>query len=165
MITDAKYLVITDSNFKHAESMDIPPNWEIHVFPGAKLAHASKLISSAITHVNTTDVIISVGINNRTCQYAGSTQKDILSIKNISVKRDLKCHFLGISYSRSLPPVECRNLADLNKGASNMFKHGYIQPLSKVGLDPNDSYRIHYNRDTLNLILENIKVHLANYLN
>ena len=143
-------LVIADSNFRE---MGIGiQNWEVHVFPGAKLSHAYDILKTIPERHNLKKLIIQVGINNRALDWS-INEKEFNKVFAQSQKLGLDTHYLGISIPPRIKEKEKDMLRTINAFALAKFgEKNFIQPLDpkEVSVSPYDFYLIHYDRETLN---------------
>jgi hypothetical protein len=153
-----KTIVLADSNFRLATQL--PADWEIHVYPGANMTNIYKLIKSTHIPESVKILIIAVGINNRTWAPASAT---IEFNKLFSATEKLNCatHFVGISIPPALNERERSNLNFINKYVEQKCIKNYIKPLNdhEVSVSPNDSFKIHYDQNTINKICTKITRH------
>lgn len=155
---NTEVLIIADSNMRTVSGL--PSNWEVQVFPGASLGHASQIIRKLQEPVNIKSIVVSMGINSRDWTQ-DLIEKHISAIGSASSVKKIRCHFIGVSIPSELKPSERSTLAFLNKKAQEKFKGDYIQPLnsSTVSVSPTDIYGIHYTQSTVDRIIEKIKNH------
>lgn len=149
-------IVIADSNLKRA--VTLPGNWEVHVFPGMKLEHATRMVNQLNNQVTRLKhVVISVGINNRACAY--TTNNIELGKLNSALGRGPYAgHFLGVSIPPTLSRSETENLRGINSAASNKFLGRFIAPLpsQQVSVIPTDVTGIHYDDETVKKICDKL---------
>jgi len=151
------HLVISDSNMRHVT--DIPPNWAVHVFPGARFNHAADIVKSLPAANRLENLILSVGINNRNWA-TNSVTPDFNKLVLAAERTKVPTHFVGISCPPQIPDKEKSGIYNINKMALKKFSTSrFIQPTTKVSVDPSDQYLIHYDQGTLNTIFSNIKNH------
>lgn len=160
MMDNVTTLIVTDSNFRHAEGLQIPVNWEIQVFPGAKIGHVTKLLDDATLRPSLRQIVVAVGINNRAWAWKSSAEYEIAKLNTaFNRRRGIKHFFLGVS-AKDLDQRTMNNIRDLNQGARDRFQGRFIKPL------PTDQVTvtadsIHYDVHTVAKLIESIKAHLA----
>ena len=157
----AKIVIIADSNFRLCSCDD--KDYEIHVFPGANLSHANKILDTAVFSPATQDVIIAIGINNRSWNFNASTMPDIRKVANQAEKIKPRLHFLGVSVAALENPEDGDNIKRLNAEMHERFGRRFIKPLpsSLVSIVPTDPYGIHHDKNTVNRILNSIRNHIS----
>ena len=74
----------------------------------------------------------------------------------------LNRYILGIAIPPTILSTEQDNLANINKHAHLKYGEKYIHPitLNMVDIEPNDRFRIHYTRETVDRIVKSIRSHL-----
>ena len=153
-----KTIVLADSNFRLATQL--PADWEIHVYPGANITNIHKLIKSTPIPETLKTLIIAVGINNKAWAPASTT---IEINKLFSVTERLHCatHYVGVSIPSGLNEREKNNINFINKYAEQKCIKNFIKPLNdhEVSVSPNDSFKIHYDQNTINKICTKITRH------
>ena len=146
-------LIIADSNLRRAGNLR--SEMELHVFPGSKLHHITRILNSAVINSNVKNILIAVGINNKSSNpYTCSA--DLTNIVDVCKNLNRTCHFLGVSH-RDLPVRERINIDELNQMASKLLKTGYIPPLStqQVVISAGDRrHRIHHDDNTVSKIIQ-----------
>jgi hypothetical protein len=155
---DTQILIIGDSNLQRAHEHAIPDDWEIHSIPGTTLQHIKKILENTTIHENIKHIILAAGINDR--KNLTKHQIDQLAeTKNFIENKNITTHFLGVSYSATLPLRQQENLTYLNNEALVLFGETYIQPLRPTQtLTIADN--IHHEFETTQRILSSIRKHL-----
>jgi hypothetical protein len=153
-------VVIADSNFRLAT--ELPADWEVHVYPGMQLNHLHNLIESSKLrgYRNLKNIIVSVGINNRSWSFT-SVLVDINKVYVSLQKTGRTAHFVGISTPPGLLDVEKDTIRKINEQAKHRFGQFYIPALApnEVSVSPTDKYKIHYDYDTVAKICREILNH------
>lgn len=156
-----KFLIIGDSNMKNARP---PPDFEIHAFKGATLYHGRAilfdLLRSANNFPNLQAIILAFGINNRDTNLDTSLYhlNQILFTSTgdyCAGVQKIQIFFSGIAFADSLNATQKANLEQINNEARKSFKGNFIPQLepSLVKIAPKDPYGIHYDKITLDRIL------------
>lgn len=148
-------VVLADSNFRPASNIEIPGNFDIHVFPGCDLYHTLNILKQTVipTHVKT--ITLAIGINNRnnTMNDLSGVCYEILDfIKNRLTH--ITVYFLGVSTNR-----DYQGVIAINDWAQRTFKDQFIPPLlwEEVHTNPSrDGQDIHYTQETFDLIMHKI---------
>ena len=153
---NTKVVILGDSNMRLARNL--PNGWEAHVYPGAHLNNMATIIQKMEKPDSLTTVVVAAGINNRTWQ-VDNIRHDIYKVSNVASNRNLTCHFVGVSIPPKITEDEKSHLRSLNKIASERFRHRYINSVSEVSVSPTDRYKIHYDQNTVDQIIGNIKTH------
>jgi hypothetical protein len=150
-------LILGDSNMKLARN--IPDDWEIHAYPGAYLSHAAILLQTKDLPESIKNIVVAVGVNNRSWKYTVSTKPDLTRVGTRAKALGGRVHFLGISTS-GLPSFQDTNIKQLNTDARSSFGRNYIHPLptEQVIIAPSDP--IHHDQSTVDRIIDSIKCHL-----
>ena len=145
-------IVIADSQFRRVKN--IPDNWEVHAFPGIRLATAEKVVPK-LTGNNLKNIVVHVGINNKGCQWEGSAQGDANKLLASLNRTGCKIFFCGVSIPDSASTKERDVLIEINKHARKRLSANFIAPL------PSDQVSVahdnhHYEPNTVDKIFENI---------
>jgi hypothetical protein len=159
LTNDAHTLILADSNMRGASS--VKTGYELHVYPGCKLHHAEHMIKSAVINSSVRNIVIAVGINNRS-DPAHTLTATLQSIIDTCKNLRTTCHFLGVSTDGSLPPRENNNVDGLNRMARDLFRSAaYVRPLasSAVSISLNDKFHIHHTTQTVDAIIDTIYKH------
>lgn len=156
---DTKVLVLTDSNFKYLPEDDIPPNWQVDIFPGASFSTLANVITklppNKIEHL-----VTSVGINNRKADFKKTTYREAGRVSEACATLTAQVHAVGISYSSDLQQSEQDNVSQINQRLRHIFASRYIKPLKPEDtITPEDD--IHYNTETTKTIWKNIIEHVS----
>ena len=146
-------VVIADSNLKLYRN--IPQDWEIHVFPGAKFHHITNIIKTMPSDTNIKNVIVHVGINHRAEPWE-FTIHNLNRLINLTKRKTYATHFVGISIPNTKRPN--KEITQMNRINNHLqttvgTKH-YITPLDtkQVCVSPSDTSLIHYNQTTVDKI-------------
>jgi hypothetical protein len=153
---EVRILVIGDSNLRGVAS--VPPSWEIHVLPGARIGHVLGACTQLLNrkpHALKT-VFVQVGVNHRDDTSPPFQQMNILAEK-LSAS-GIEAAFVGVSYDSKLPGRQRMQLDELNLAAKNCFKI-YVPPLHPrdVMIQRGDRYGIHYDLNTVCRIMANVE--------
>lgn len=150
-------LIIADSQFRLAR--EIPADWEIHVFPGANLCHASG-IAQKLPPKKIPNIVAHVGINNRGCAWENSAHTDLGKFLSNLAKATPNPAFCGIAIPEGFPPKEKTLLRQINDHARIRSKCQYVEPVptDQVSVSPDG---LHYKQETVDKILDNIKLFLS----
>jgi len=150
-----RVLIIADSNMRSMTSL--PPDWEAHVFPGARFGNMINALEQSLrgSHPNLEHIIIQVGINHRGDREVPTTQ--LKSLLRVIHTIGASATYVGISYAYDLPGKYRMNLDALNDTARGLFDN-YIKPLHPrdVTLRTTDKQLIHHDDQTVNRILQSI---------
>lgn len=157
----ARVVIVADSNFRLCQCLD--SDYEVHVFPGANLSHASRILNSAVFSDTTQHVVIAIGINHRDWEFDVSTMPELRKTTNQADKMTQKVHFLGVSVA-TLPTARgMDNTRKLNAAAKEKFGRHFIAPIppGQVSINPGDSYGIHHDAETVGRIFSSIVKHVS----
>ena len=154
-------VILADSNFRYWQPED--ESYEAHVFPGAHLSHAIRMLETAKLPDTVRNLIICVGINNRDWELT-STAIDLRKLATAAEKLKQKVYFLGVSSPRLPDRNENDNIIRLNHDARERFGGRFIPPLpqDEVRIRRGDSYGIHHDDETVRRVFSSIiaAVHL-----
>lgn len=152
---DTRHLVISDSNFKHLNSDDIPPGFQLESFPGANFINALNLIKD-LPAGQLDCLIISIGINHKDDDFTSRTlpaMELFLETCGDKTKKELAVVCISINPRFRLPLKDNLNL--INRKLRELCFNSYISPLPDheiiTGRDG-----VHYTRETQLMILQNI---------
>ena len=167
-----KVAIIGDSNINRMQyTSEELTSVVLHSFPGAKLADHSKLFPRGKTQDTPSQVIINLGINDRSLRKTSLKDqlgKLIKSATTYFPKSDI--YIAQVNYSKKLNTEECENLKHLNMLiAQTCHSHKnekvkFIPALSQnetFTTDKRDKTYIHWSENTANMILK----HWCIYLN
>jgi hypothetical protein len=162
-------VVLGDSNVRCAP--EVPPDWEIHSYPGARLAHVADILRPLRAQASTGPfldrLIIAVGINDRGASKPTHIFDEMKKAKSAAEKIARHVSFLGISLSRpddrlgGLDAQERAKVQYINSTAARLFKN-YIKPLheNEVNIRTNDPQGLHHTPATVGKIIKSIRLHL-----
>lgn len=153
---DTRHLIISDSNFKHLNSDDIPSGFQLESFSGANFINALKLIED-LPAGQLDNLIISIGINHKDDDFTSRTlpAMDLLleacgdKIKNLPVSA--VCISINPRFRQSLKD----NLNLINRKLREICFNSYISPLPDHEIIT-DRDGVHYTRETQLMILQKI---------
>jgi hypothetical protein len=152
-------LILSDSLLRPV--IQIPDKVELHIFSGATLSHATKLLTTLKVSDNLKNIVISMGINNREDSIDAGPRVELNNLTKIKLG-NVKLFFLGISIPSLLKESESTNLTDINFVASlSCFKNSlYIPPLPTSQVQTRSSYDFHYDNETVEVVFNLIMTHL-----
>ena len=150
---DTRVLIIADSNLRSLASL--PPNWEAHVFPGARFGNVINALEQSLGGIHPTlkRIIIQVGVNHRGDREIPTRQlKSLVEVIHASGGCAI---YVGVSYAYDMPGKYRMNIDALNSAARDLFD-GYIKPLHPrdVTLRASDKHLIHHDDQTVGRILQ-----------
>ena len=167
-----KVAIIGDSNINRIQNTpEELTSIEMHSFPGAKLADHVKLFPRGKTQKTPSQVIISLGINDRNLRkitLEDQLKKLIKSATEYFPKSDV--YIAQVNFSSKLKTEQCENLKYLNRLITQTcYSHKnekvkFIPALSQnepFTTDKTDTSHIHWSEKTANRILK----HWSLYLN
>jgi len=154
--THADTLIIADSNLRFIETDQLPDRWQLAVLPGAKLEHMPGVLSK-IQHGRLTNIILAVGINNRTESSEGPTLDITHPIQTQLVNKAKHAFTVGISISDKLHPKEHAKCLQINKVLANLKGVTYINPQRPEETETLPGFHnMHHNKCTVNKIWSSI---------
>jgi len=150
-------VLLTDSNFRLANDIPIPEDWEIHVYPGNSFLNTANLLKTADIPNCVKNIVLAVGINHRGWSFCKSVRTDWN--KMLAQTNSLKpaIHFLGVS---TASPNE--TIKTINEEGKKRFGGKFIPalPEAQVTISPTDPFKIHHDKVTVEKIINSIKIHL-----
>ncbi len=152
-------VVIADSNGRKWEN--IPVNWVVHAFSGAKLNDAVDLLESYQIPTQIQNIVLALGINNREAPSDDIT-RCITKLNDFRQRKTLTVKFLMVPQHPNFTPEQANNIAHLNRTARDLFGTDFIvcPPRQQIQpLMPGDT--AHYTKVTADRIIELIKPHMA----
>lgn len=157
---DKPILMISDSQMRHATGF--PGNVELIVGGGMNLQHVYTLLGNSDLHKldKVQDIVVHVGINNRTWQTTSNYSE--VSKLFVNLKKTKKAyHIVGVSIPPNLSPEHEERLHHLNQELRRKVqKEGghFIEPLptEQVRVSLSDPYGIHYDTATLRRLCDMI---------
>jgi len=155
-------LIIGDSNL--SQWTDIPHDWMVECLPGAKINHIQNILQKHTLPSSLNQLIISIGINNRTDTTANN-DKYLRQLHNTTKTLPVDTHFLAPSHTFALPAHQQITLKNLHDTAHRLYRNNYIPPLchQQTYISKTDIHKIHYTQDTCNLLIQTVTDHL-NYM-
>lgn len=159
--SDTDTIIIGDANMQLANNL--PQTWEAHAFPGADLNNTALIIGRLEPSKNLKNVIIAVGLSNRTWQPI-NIKHEMNKVASAVTKKKLKGYFQGVTIPATLTEPETTSLKELNCLAAKKFVRAYIHPPMQVSASPIKTINsiktdIIYNQDTVNKIIDQIRKH------
>ena len=157
------HVILADSNFRfHRVKHE---DYEVHVFPGANLSHACAILKNFEIPHTVQNVIICVGMNNRSWKYHVSTAPDLRKLVAATKKFWQKSYFLGVSMPRLMNQEESDNVARLNEDARGRFGDRFIPPLpqDQVRMATGDKYGIHHDEETVRKVFQSIDDEISSF--
>jgi hypothetical protein len=155
-------LIISDSQFRHISNL--PSNWEVQAYSGARVQNISLLLSNLSfnnedNNVNT--ILLHVGINNRSEPWSllEPVLDDLCKLVTQKTTRILSIYVMGVASPLTLKREEIRTIITMNNYLSGRLQHRFVEPLpsNEVSVVPTDLFGIHYDRQTLGKITDNLK--------
>jgi hypothetical protein len=162
LLPSTKTIVIGDSNLRLVEEKDVPDDWQVYCFPGARFHHVAQLLETAT--LRDKNVVVQVGINHRDEQVERYKDNAELVYERI-VGKGAHPVFVGISIPTTITGVPQLHLGELNYVMLSVYgKTNYVSslPPGEAQVSMNDSFGIHYTAPTVARILNKIKSHLNN---
>jgi hypothetical protein len=155
-------LVIGDSNLGRISSSPTQ-DVQIQSYPGAHFHHMTDILKEYQHTAKPDNLIISIGINNRSSEPKTTSFRQLQTMLNAANKfaPKAKIYIPIINFSHGLLPEEKRRLNELNKAIEETKKAIHIPPLSYSDFNVRGFDRIHWTRDTANGMLQ----HWINHLN
>ena len=137
----------------------VPPHWEIHCLPGAKLRHAARAIDRLKADGDFT-VVVQVGINNRydTCTeiYEEISQ---LGTALDNITRICNALAIGVPTPLSLPDTEKQQISHINERMRAAFSsETWVPPISsgELRISPADPSGIHLMESPIRYTLDSL---------
>ena len=152
-----KTVLLTDSNFRLAQHIPIPDDWEIHVYPGCAFSHVARMLRLANIPSCVENIVLAVGINHRNWKFDASVKPDWNKMLVQTRSLEPAVHFLGVS---AVSPDE--TLKTINEEGRKHFGKKFIPalPENQVTISPTDHFKIHHDKATVEKIINSIKIHL-----
>lgn len=153
-------LLIGDSNV--GGMRHLPHNWEVHCFPGARLQHASKILTT-LKHPKSLElVIVAMGINNRDDPDI-LVEKTVCQVKEVLNKGTYQYFFLEVAFNLGLTKKQkdtivhinrCFRTGTLKEGDTKPDNIDRFIPINFIpNIDPLDRFGIHHDQLSLDNIL------------
>lgn len=161
--SDTCVLVVGDSNLRKVRL--IPPYWQINALPGGDLCDLTDGLNNLSGERKQYTIVLQAGMNHRD-NHDAADQADIRSMlfaarRNPSID---EIFFNGVSIPPGMPEADAQRLDALNRFMeAEVGKGFYIAPLDRadVRVEPNDSWQIHYDQDTVDRISRNMIRHIT----
>lgn len=150
---ETETLVISDSNLKLVEAADIPENWQLDVFGGAKFGHVAQIIKN-LGNKAPKRIVTSVGINHRNHTYA-TINRESCRVREAAQNRTSEFFAVGVATPGTLPPSEEEALQRTNERLLQTYTDKYIQPPTGNRVRTGDD-GIHYTTETTKTVWNNI---------
>ncbi len=152
-------VVIADSNGRRWEN--IPEDWIVHAFSGAKLNDAIDLLESIQIPTQIRNIVLALGINNRDATSDDIT-RCITKLNDLRQRKTLTVKFLMVPQHPNLTPEQANNIAHLNRTARDLFGTDFIVCPPRQQIQPlMTGEAAHYTKVTADRIIELIKPHVA----
>ena len=159
--TEKPILIIGDSNLSRITST---PSKDVQVesYPGAKLCHADRIVSSYSHPQHPEKIILSFGLNNRSTEPRSTSFHNLRKLIGTTKKTFPKSeiYFPLVNIARNLPQREIENLKKLNHLAKNDLHRVTIIPCLDSSQFELSSDPIHWTKQTANSIMKHWLHHL-----
>jgi hypothetical protein len=152
-------VVIADSNGRRWEN--IPEDWIVHAFSGAKLNDAIDLLESIQIPTQILNIVLALGINNRDAPSDDIT-RCITKLNDFRQRTTFTVKFLMVPQHPNFTPEQANNIAHLNRTARDLFGTDFIVGPPRQLIQPlMIGEAAHYTKVTADRIIELIKPHMA----
>ena len=155
-----KALLIGGSNLRSFSS--VPPGWEVHCLPGAKLWHVNSALEHLLLQVpkGLTAIYVYAGINHRDA-HPDTYARDIDWLLSLRSQTSIRIAFVGVPTPATLTTEQRQNVKALNARMAEALGNEFIPPIpdAQVEILKNDQYRIHHTAYTSNRIMAGIRKH------
>ena len=145
---------IGDSNSKRIKN--VPIDWEVHSFQGARFPHVTELFRQLINRPALNTVIIAAGINHRDDgdDRCVGHLRELNSVVSFFDSVGIKTTIIGVSYPTTLKQSARAQVDRINQWLqSELPTAHYIAPLKSGEVTViDDRYGIHYDADTVECI-------------
>lgn len=150
-------LVIADSNFRNVPQEDIPEGFQLDVFPGMKISHATNILQGLPESDRLKALVLSVGINNKTNTYLGSGNKTIASLEEVIRTRNKHVFTMGIPINAEWPHTEQDTITKMNSRLAKANAGStYIAPPRAIEVEFKED-GIHHTDETVGKIWTKVK--------
>jgi hypothetical protein len=160
LLPSTKTIVIGDSNLRLVDEKDVPDDWQVYCFPGAKFHNVARLVNT--TALKGKNVVVQVGINHRD-QQQEQFQDNAELVHERIVGMGAHPVFVGVSIPNSITGAQQLHLGELNYVMAALYgKKNYVPslPPAETQVSMNDSFGIHYTAPTVARIFDKIRSHL-----
>jgi transposase InsO family protein/predicted aspartyl protease len=145
-------LVVGDSNLRPIA--EVPENWVVHVFPGAKCRDVVELLQSMIVgrDFQLKRVLVQVGINHRN---ESTPVQDIADMRRVCRRLEIDFIYVGVPIPPNAPRWMIDGIRRLNEAAHTEVGNLYLPPLStsRIVLARDDPYGIHHDAATVSAVV------------
>ncbi|KAF3850416.1 hypothetical protein F7725_012188 [Dissostichus mawsoni] len=149
-------LIIGDSNLPHPPFTD--PHLQLDSFPGAKFHHITPIFNKLRPCHNTSQVIISVGLNNGLSDTAPSSSLKQLQEQSTLCFPNATIYIPIINFSYSLNIHQQTALTTLNNTIAS--KYNFIPEINPLFFQVTSHYNIHWTMQTAEMFLKQVQRHL-----
>ena len=154
---DTRTLVIGGSNLRDVERSDVPDSWQIVCIPGANLSYAKKVMEAFPKDFHLTNVILTVGINERDNENTPDVEGCFAALEQINADKHF---YMGVSVQDGTwPKSDLINIDYINTQGLIRFGDMYIKPVDYCVF--RDAGHHHYDA----LTLHNIMVRMTDTVN
>ena len=135
---------------------------QVESYPGAKLCHADRIVSSYSHPQHPEKIILSFGLNNRSTEPRSTSFHNLRKLIGTTKKTFPKSeiYFPLVNIARNLPQREIENLKKLNHLAKNDLHRVTIIPCLDSSQFELSSDPIHWTKQTANSIMKHWLHHL-----
>jgi len=162
----SQMVVLGDSNLSRANYLETKVrSIELHSFPGANIRHFENLLNPSLHPQNTPkEVVLSIGINNRTNRASEQQLKNMINNASKTFP-NASIHIPLINIPPEIPAFQQTNITHLNNLIQSLSHNQPFQTIPKLpeenfNIDPRDSHKIHWSTETANAIITHWTSHL-----
>jgi hypothetical protein len=120
---------IVFADYEMLNCTNIPEDWEVHIYPGANLSHATKLLESNNWPKSVKNVVIAVGTLNAIWTYDVSTVPKMNTlIRHMKSIDQPRTFYVGITGSSAKSKDEELKIGKINKHMQDKLNRRFINP-------------------------------------
>jgi hypothetical protein len=146
-------LVISDSTLQAVDEKEIPANWQLAIFPGAKIRHISSVLAK-LPRKYSRNLVIQAGINNRHNPFDAGTAAELGELEQSLSTRNERI-FTSHIYHGEIDEAEADNVARINGHLRLMTSDNHIEFLLSRDLRM-AADQIHFDKATADALFNNM---------
>jgi hypothetical protein len=151
-------LAVTDSNGASWGGANLPSGMCVEAFRGGHIHDAAELLEAATTNLeNVKNIILAVGLNNRTTEEPEHVVLDLQRIRDWGTRYHKRLAFVEVTLLPSLSTTVRETITHLNAAAHDVFDTDFLRiEQSAVRANPQDTTGIDYSILTAKHIVSRI---------
>lgn len=141
---ETTHLVISDSNFRNIPDEMIPEGYQVDVFPGMRLSHAASVLNQLPETPLLKNIILSVGVNNRSSPYI----EEANNLEEVIRSRQEQIFTVGVPINNKWPQAEQDTIGKINAHLETKNAGSINISTSRMGINFKDD-NVHHTDESV----------------